>query len=153
MRYQARLPVPFGMLGIRCSETALLGIDFLAPAETDREPDSRFARTVCKQLLAYLEDPDFQFTLRLELQGTPYQKMVWKALTMIPRGKTLTYGQLALRLNSGAQAIGQVCGANPIPIIVPCHRVVGKAGIGGFMRHASGSSLDIKRWLLAHEQD
>jgi methylated-DNA-[protein]-cysteine S-methyltransferase len=58
---------------------------------------------------------------------------------------------LAAGLKSAAQAVGQACGANPIPIIIPCHRVVGKTGLGGFMRHASGDPLDIKRWLLAHE--
>ena len=70
----------------------------------------------------------------------------------IPRGETRSYGDLAAELKSGAQAVGQACGANPIPIIIPCHRVVGKAGLGGFMRDASGPSLDIKRWLLKYEQ-
>lgn len=70
----------------------------------------------------------------------------------IPRGQTRSYGELAAQLKSGAQAVGQACGANPIPVIIPCHRVVGKSGLGGFMRHANGAPLDIKRWLLAHEQ-
>jgi methylated-DNA-[protein]-cysteine S-methyltransferase len=70
----------------------------------------------------------------------------------IPRGKTRSYGELAAELKSAAQAIGQACGTNPIPIIIPCHRVVGKAGLGGFMKHADGDPLEIKRWLLDHEQ-
>jgi methylated-DNA-[protein]-cysteine S-methyltransferase len=107
---------------------------------------------VCEQLQHYLENPDAQFTVPLKPGGTPHQQKVWQAMCNIPRGKTRSYGELAAELKSGAQAVGQACGANPIPIIIPCHRVVGKAGLGGFMRHASGESLDIKRWLLKHEQ-
>ena len=69
----------------------------------------------------------------------------------IPRGKTRSYGELAVELNSGAQAVGQACGANPIAIIIPCHRVVGKTGLGGFIKSTGDTQLEIKRWLLAHE--
>ena len=70
----------------------------------------------------------------------------------IPRGETRSYGELAKQLRSAAQAVGQACGANPLPIVIPCHRVVGKAGMGGFMKHGDGAPLDIKRWLLTHER-
>jgi methylated-DNA-[protein]-cysteine S-methyltransferase len=103
-------------------------------------------------VLRYVENPDTKFTVPLEPGGTQHQQKVWRAMSNIPRGKTRSYGELAAELRSGAQAVGQACGANPIPIVIPCHRVVGKSGLGGFMRHASGASLDIKRWLLAHEQ-
>jgi methylated-DNA-[protein]-cysteine S-methyltransferase len=107
---------------------------------------------VCEQLLNYLENPDMKFAVPLKPGGTSYQQRVWQAMLNIPRGETRSYGELAAALRSCAQAVGQACGANPIPIIIPCHRVVSKSGLGGFMRHASGVSLDIKRWLLAHEK-
>ena len=140
------------MLGIRCTEDALTGIDFLPVGEKPQCTTSAFAKTVCEQLLRYLENPDAQFSVPLKLNGTPHQKKVWQAMLAIPRGQTRSYGELAVELKSCAQAIGQACGANPIPVIVPCHRVVGKAGLGGFARHTSGAHLGIKRWLLAHEQ-
>ena len=152
MGYQAKLTVPFGVLGIHCSEDALTGIDFLPAAEKAQRATSAFAKTVCEQLLHYVDNPDFQFTVPLKPAGTPHQQKVWQAMLRIPRGETRSYGELAAELKSGAQAVGQACGANPIPVIIPCHRVVGKSGLGGFMRHASGSPLDIKRWLLAHER-
>jgi methylated-DNA-[protein]-cysteine S-methyltransferase len=152
MDYQAKLAVPFGVLGIRCTGDVLTGIDFLPATEKPQRASSAFAKTVCEQLLHYLENPDMQFTVPLNPGGTSHQQKVWQAMLDIPRGETRSYGELAAELKSGAQAVGQACGANPIPIIIPCHRVVGKSGLGGFMRHASGTSLDIKRWLLAHEQ-
>jgi methylated-DNA-[protein]-cysteine S-methyltransferase len=152
MIYQAKLPVPFGVLGIRCAGDMLTGIDFLPATEKPQRATNAFAKTVCEQLLRYFENPSARFSLPLDPGGTPHQNKVWRAMLAIPRGETRSYGELAAELGSGAQAVGQACGANPIPVIIPCHRVVGKAGLGGFMRHASGASLDIKRWLLAHEQ-
>jgi len=152
MNYQAKLKAPFGVLGIRCSENALTGIDFLPATEKPQHATSDLAKTICEQLLLYFDDPDVRFTLPLQLKGTRHQQKVWKAMSNIPCGKTRNYGELAIELKSAAQAVGQACGANPIPIVVPCHRVVSKSGLGGFMRHASGAPIDIKRWLLAHEQ-
>ena len=152
MDYQAKLDVPFGVLGICCTGDALTGIAFLPASEKPQRATSAFAKTVCEQLLRYIENPDVRFTVPLELNGTPHQQKVWQAMCDIPRGETRSYGELAAELKSCAQAVGQACGANPIPIIIPCHRVVGRSGLGGFMRHASGASLDFKRWLLAHEQ-
>jgi len=152
MDYQAKLALPFGMLGIRCTEKMLTGIDFLPLAEKMLKPNNALSSLVCEQLLRYIEDPDMQFTVPHELGGTAHQQKVWQALCRIPRGETRSYGELAAELKSAAQAVGQACGANLIPIIVPCHRVVGKAGLGGFMRHGGGYPLEIKRWLLAHEQ-
>jgi len=152
MKYQAKLKVPFGVLGIRCTGDALTGIDFLSAGEKPQRATSAFAKTVCEQLLRYLENPDAQFSVPLELNGTPHQQKVWQTMLDTPRGQTRSYGELAAELKSCAQAVGQACGANPIPIIVPCHRIVCKAGLGGFMCHASGDPLDIKRWLLAHER-
>lgn len=152
MDYQAILAAPRASLGIRCTEDSLLGIDFLALQVPRLLPRNSLAREVCRQMEAYLADAACRFDLPLELTGTPYQRKVWQAMLEIPRGQTLTYGELAAQIGSGARAIGQACGSNPIPIVVPCHRVVSKAGLGGFMHHAEGEALDIKRWLLAHER-
>lgn len=152
MDYQAKLAAPFGVLGIRCRADALTGIDFLPATTTPQAPVDAFAADVCAQLQRYLADPGASFTLPLELHGTPHQLKVWHAMQAIPCGATRSYGELAAALHSSAQAVGQACGANPIPIVVPCHRVVGKSGLGGFMHHAAGAALDIKRWLLTHEQ-
>ncbi len=152
MDYQAKLKAPFGVLGIRCEADALTGIEFLAPDTPPLPPQNAFAQTVCKQLKAYFAGPDFHFDLPLKLDGTAHQNKVWQAMCAIPRGETRSYGELAKELQSCAQAVGQACGANPIPVIIPCHRVVGKAGLGGFMHHSGGYALNIKRWLLAHEK-
>lgn len=151
MEYQAKLQAPFGVLGIRCDAETLTGIDFLPASESSQAPTDAFAATVCIQLLRYFDDPHILFTIPLNLDATPHRLKVWHALCDIPCGQTRSYGELADALGSGAQAVGQACGANPIPIVVPCHRVVGKTGLGGFMQHAHGSPLDIKRWLLVHE--
>jgi len=150
--YQAILKVPFGMLGIRCTKDTLTGIDFLLSGEQPQSATTPIAQTVCEQLLSYIDNPDAKFTVPIKFDGTTHQQKVWQAMCRIPRGKTRGYGELAGELKSAAQAVGQACGANPIPIVVPCHRVVGKNGLGGFMQHTSGDPLDIKRWLLAHEQ-
>ena len=152
MDYQAKLSTPFCVLGIRCADDALTGIDFLPATEKSQTPNNAFAKRVCQQLLNYLENPDALFSIPLKTGGTPHQQKVWRAMLSIPRGQTRSYGELAAELHSGAQAVGQACGANPTPIIIPCHRVLGKSGLGGFMKHASGVPLEIKRWLLAHEQ-
>lgn len=140
------------MLGIRCEGDVLLGIDFLPAGEKPQRAVGALAEDVCRQLLDYFENPDAQFCIPYRLKGTVHQQKVWQALLNIPRGSTRSYGELAAQLHSGAQAVGQACGANPLPIVIPCHRVVGKSALGGFMKHAGGESLAIKRWLLEHEQ-
>lgn len=151
MDYQAKLRAPFGMLGIRCTTDALIGIDFLPASHETQSASNDFAAMVCEQMQRYLDDPRASFSVQLDLHGTSHQHRVWQAIQKIPCGQTRSYGELAGEIGSAAQAVGQACGANPVPIIVPCHRVVGKTELGGFMRHAGGEVLDIKRWLLRHE--
>lgn len=152
MNYQAKLPTPCGMLGIRCEANALTGIDFLEPDATPHPPSQPFAQEVCEQLQAYFSDPNFHFNLSLKLCGTAHQTKVWQAISAIPSGQTRNYGDLATLLDSSPRAVGQACGANPIPIVIPCHRVVSKSGIGGFIHQREGDALDIKYWLLAYEK-
>lgn len=152
MTFQAILAVPFGKLGIRCSESGLLGIEFVSSRLKPRPPATPMAREACDQLHAYFADAGFNFDLPFELDGTHHQCNVWQAMLNIPCGQTLTYGELAKQIGSSAQAVGQACGHNPLPIVIPCHRVIGKAGLGGFMQRTDEDALAIKRWLLTHER-
>lgn len=148
--YDAVIAVPFGALGIEAG-TTLTAIDFLPASAQPRRARTPLAREVCVQLRAYLRDGSHQFDLPLDLAGTDYQRRVWRALIRIPPGRPLSYGALATRLASGARAVGGACRANPVPVIVPCHRVVASAGLGGFMGGERTGPLSIKQWLLAHE--
>jgi len=150
MNFQAIFSAPCAKLGIRCTDVAMLGIEFLTPRTSVMPPRNALAQKACAQLEAYLADADFCFDLPLALAGTEHQHKVWQAMRAIRRGQTQTYGELAAQLCSSARAVGQACGSNPVPIVIPCHRVVGKTGPGGFMHCADGVALDIKRWLLAH---
>ena len=152
MNYQAKLSTPFGMLGIRCEVDVLTGIDFLEQDASPQAPSQAFAREVCEQLQSYFIDPNFHFNISLKLNGTAHQTKVWQAISAIPSGQTRNYGDLATLLTSSPRAVGQACGANPIPIVIPCHRVVSKSGIGGFIHQRGGDALDIKCWLLAYEK-
>lgn len=150
--HAAVVEAPFGKVGIRVSVNAVTGVDYLPVDRAPLEPTGSLAREAVRQIRAYLDDPLHEFDLPCAVQGTPHQRAVWQAISDIPSGKTRTYGELAARIGSGARAVGAACGSNPIPIIVPCHRVVAAGGrLGGFMHSLAAFPLDIKRWLLAHE--
>jgi methylated-DNA-[protein]-cysteine S-methyltransferase len=100
---------------------------------------------------AYFDDPRQRITLPLAASGTPFQRRVWQAIAAIPCGVTRTYGELAHALGSAPRAVGGACRANPCPLVVPCHRVVGRQGLGGFAGARGGRLLAIKTWLLRHE--
>ncbi|MBS0588354.1 MAG: methylated-DNA--[protein]-cysteine S-methyltransferase [Proteobacteria bacterium] len=150
--YQAKLWTPFAVLGIKTEEDWLTAIDYL-PADTPTlAPQTLLAKEVCRQLQAYLAAPDFRFDLSLHIGGTMHQQRVWQAIQAIPSGETSSYAEIATQLHSAPRAVGRACGANRIPIIIPCHRVIAKnGGLGGFMNASDGDPLEIKRWLLRHE--
>jgi methylated-DNA-[protein]-cysteine S-methyltransferase len=127
-------------------------IRYLRPAVPSKSPCNALAERAARQLERYREDPDVRFDLPLLIEGTPFQRRLWEALCAIPRGKTLTYGELARRLGGEARAVGQACGDNRLPIVIPCHRVVAANGLGGFAHATGGYLLEAKRWLLAHER-
>jgi methylated-DNA-[protein]-cysteine S-methyltransferase len=152
--FDACVRTPFAALGITTSATHVTGLRFLAPDTPAKAPRrDTLAHLACVQIHAYLEDARFEFDLPLHLSGTHHRLAVWEAMQRIPAGKTRTYGELAGELRSSARAVGGACGANPIPLIVPCHRIIAASGrIGGFMgSKAEGFELGIKRWLLEHE--
>lgn len=149
--FDAKLPTPFAVLGIRTSGEMLIGIEYLPRGVATLNPVSRLAARVCRQLGRYLDDPEFKFDLPYEFNGTAFQSRVWRAICAIPSGSTLTYLDIARQLESAPRPVGGACGANRIPLVIPCHRVVASHGIGGFMNARGGAPIAIKQWLLRHE--
>lgn len=151
--FAAVVAAPGFALGIRCDGSDWVsGIEFLPP-QAAQPAASPLAREAVRQLAAWLADPDFAFGLPLKPSGTPFQRRVWEKIAAIPRGATRSYGDIAKALHNAPRAVGQACGANPFPLVIPCHRVVAaNGGLGGFDRQGGGFLLDIKRWLLAHER-
>jgi methylated-DNA-[protein]-cysteine S-methyltransferase len=171
--YAAVVRLPCCALGIAVDAKAVTGVRYLPAATPARAPDGALAERAVRELERYLRDPSFRFTVPLAPPGTLFQRRVWDAIGAIPAGQSRTYGELAHKLVTAARAVGQACGANPIALLIPCHRVVGGMGdLGGFMGRA-GSGRDaatsdlfawnddadagrvypaaIKRWLLEHE--
>ena len=125
---------------------------YLPPEFAPKAGRDPLSQEVAAQVTAYLADPDFVFSLPLPQVGTAHQRKVWDAINAIPRGQVLTYGDVARRVGSAPRAVGQACGANWYPLVIPCHRVTASAGIGGFARHDGGFHQNVKRWLLRHER-
>lgn len=149
--FDAVLPAPFGALGVRTEQEEIAEICFLPPGTPPLAPRNALARRACEQLAGYLANARAGFDLPLKASGTPFQRRVWGAIAGIPQGSTLSYGDIARRLSSVPRAVGQACGRNPFPVVVPCHRVVATGALGGFANARSGYLLDTKRWLLRHE--
>ena len=147
------VPAPFGAVGIRSDAGAMLEMVYLPPSFEPQAPRDSLAEQAAVQMTRYLDDPDFRFTLPLAKVGTVFQQKVWTAIAAIPRGAVLTYGDVARRVGSAPRAVGQACGANWFPMVIPCHRVTAAGGLGGFSHHddENGFHLGVKRWLLAHE--
>ncbi len=149
--YDAVVAAPVFALGIRSDDDEVTRIDFLEP-RPEVAPTTPLAVETVRQLRAYLADPDFTFSLPLRPAGTHFQRRVWQEIAAIPGGRTATYGELAKNLKNAPRAVGQACGANPYPVVVPCHRIVATGGgLGGFARERGGFLLEVKRWLLRHE--
>jgi len=150
--YDAVIPAPFGRLGLRLTNGCLSEIDFLDARMPLVRPQDAAARHIARVLNRYFKQPRRALKLPLALHGTEFQRRVWRALVRIPPGEVRQYGELAAALKSSPRAVGNACRANPIPIIVPCHRVVARAGLGGFMGREAGKAIHLKQWLLAHER-
>ena len=110
--------------------------------------DSALLREAARQLTAYFDGSREAFDLPLRVGGSDFQRTICAAIMAIPYGETITYGDIAKTVNAPAQAVGQACGGNPIPIIIPCHRVLGATGLGGF---SGGTGAETKVALLRLE--
>ena len=145
----AVVDTPIGPLGLVASESALQGVSFHA-RRVESEGTSPVLDETARQLDAYFAGELVAFDLPLELHGTDFQRECWLALATIPYGQTVSYGEQARRLGLGnekARAVGAANGQNPLPLVLPCHRVIGADGsLTGF-----GGGLHVKRFLLEHE--
>lgn len=163
MTFPALATIKTGFGGIAISQQAgLLKIDLFSEPTVSQDPlvqdaviqhpitqHTSFKQTT-QEILAYLQGPHQAFSLPAQLAGSAFQQKVWLAIYAIPLGQTRTYSELAAQLQSGPRAVANACGANRLPLLIPCHRVVAKNGLGGFMR-GNKNGLPIKRWLLTHE--
>ncbi len=138
-------------VGVVTRDERVVEIRYLPPSAALQAARNALAATVARQLERYREDPDTRFDLPVLVEGTVLQRAVWDAMCAIPRGSTRTYGDIARELGADARAIGQACGDNRLPLVIPCHRVVAADGIGGFAHATGGYLLEVKRWLLTHE--
>jgi methylated-DNA-[protein]-cysteine S-methyltransferase len=145
---------PVGPLLLRCDGDLLTGIEFQRRRPTKHEHPAGAARRpplreAIRQLQAYFRGDLHEFDLPLEASGTAFQRQTWKALQSIPYGETISYAELARRVGNprAVRAVGTANGANPLPIVIPCHRVIGSDGkLTGY-----GGGLDIKQQLLKLE--
>lgn len=151
MHWEAILQFPKMKVALATRGERVAQIRYLPPEAPTKDPENPLAERAARQLERYREDPDAKFDLPLLVQGTPFQRRLWDALCQIPRGRTLTYGALARRLGAEARAVGQACGDNMLPIVIPCHRVIAASGLGGFAHSTDGYLIEAKRWLLLHE--
>lgn len=150
-QYQAVIQAPFAHLGLILQPQGVQRIDFL-PLDYPLQPSSHeHVQSLIRVLEQYWRDPVSALDLPLIYQGSAHQLRVWRAMLDIPVGQTRSYGELARQIGSSPRAVGQACGANPLPILIPCHRVVGKSSRGGFMHRQDSGALAYKDWLLQHE--
>jgi methylated-DNA-[protein]-cysteine S-methyltransferase len=152
--FDAILDTPIGLLGIQFDKAKLKSIQFVNSPVVPMPfvTLSSTAKKIAKRFEAFFSFAQNLHDLPYVLHGTPFQKRVWQALCKIPLGETRCYGDLAKKLDTSARAIGMACRTNPLPIIVPCHRIVAANDIGGYCGQTSGNKLSIKQWLLAHER-
>jgi methylated-DNA-[protein]-cysteine S-methyltransferase len=155
MSWDAVVDFPVMKVGVQTRDDRVVEIRYLPPSSAALSARNSLAERAARQLERYRDDPDATFDLPLRIEGTPLQRSVWEAMRAIPRGETRTYGAIAQQIGETdykkLRAIGQACGDNRLPIVIPCHRVVAADGLGGFAHSTDGYLIEAKRWLLLHE--
>ena len=147
--HSLRIDSPAGRLMLQERDSAIVRLTWRQPVETGKITEgSPLLAEAARQLVEYFAGERRDFDLPLAPAGSAFHKDVWRLMCEIPFGETATYGDLARKLESAAQPVGAACGANPIAILIPCHRVVAAAGLGGF---SGGAGVESKRFLLHHE--
>ena len=153
--FDAVIDFPKFKVGVKTRDERVVEVKYLPLSAQSIPPKTPLAERAARQLERYRDDPDTRFDLPVLIEGSTLQRAVWEAMCAIPRGRTRTYGDIALELEAAHFAtpreIGQACGDNRLPIVIPCHRVVAADGIGGFGHSTGGYLLEVKRWLLMHE--
>ena len=146
------IETPIGPITVTVRNGAVAEIAFAAARNAalsgTAAEDAEVLDGAAAQLRDYFAGRRHRFTVPIALEGTPFQRRVWTAMTEIPYGRLRSYAALARQLSTAPRAVGGACGRNPIPIIVPCHRVVSETGIGGY---SGGAGLVTKRRLLKLE--
>lgn len=150
----ALIHTPFGAVAVTAYNNQL-AIELLVaePSESteiSKQSSHPLIANACQQIISYINNPKSSFDIALSQHGTVFQQQVWHAIAAIPVGQVRTYGELASDIGSGPRAVANACGANNLPLVVPCHRVVAQHGLGGFMQ-GKPNGLFIKQWLLQHE--
>ena len=140
------LHTPIGAVTVSEDNGRIVALDWGWARDQDETPLLIRARDA---LNAYFDGARFAFDLPLDPPGTTYRRRVWEAMCRIPAGATRSYGEIASAAGGSARSVGQACGSNPIPILIPCHRVLGSSGLGGY---SGGEGLATKRYLLALER-
>ncbi len=146
------LSTPFGSIRVRASDNEILEVTFSKETARDNFPEDSIVSNLFKQKKTTFSDPKTIIYIDYRASGTSFRERVWHEISLIPSGSTRTYGQIANKLGSSARAVGMACGDNPVPLIIPCHRVVAKSGIGGFNHSIGHFEKSVKLWLLNHER-
>ena len=147
--FNAIVQTPFGAVGVMV-QGVQVSIVLLPTKQDAKITEHKTAIKVVKQIELYFANAHNDFNLPLVIKGTAFQRRVWQVISAIPCGQVLTYSQIASQIGSGARAVANACGANQLPLVIPCHRVVAKNGLGGFMQ-GNVHGAKIKTWLLKHE--
>lgn len=142
------VPSPLGGLVLSANADAIVEISWTDAAPTGEHPTPLLTEAA-RQLAAYFADPTAVFSLPLDPAGDAFETAVWREMCAIPVGRTATYGDLGKSTGRPARAVGGACGRNPIPIVIPCHRVVGADG--RMVGYSGRGGVETKRWLLQHE--
>jgi len=150
----ALIKTPFGGVAVSACN-GQLAIELLVAESVDviemaKQSSNPVIMNACQQIMRYLKNPDMRLDIPMSQHGTMFQQRVWQAIAAIPVGQVRTYGELARDIGSGPRAVANACGANSLPLVVPCHRVVAQHALGGFMQ-GKPNGLFIKQWLLQHE--
>lgn len=149
-QYDIIFKTDIALIGLQFDGSNLIQVDYLKNKKIT-VASSRAAERVKNKIEDYLADKTRTLKVDMTLNVTPFQKKVLEQLQRIPYGETRTYGEIAKILKTSPRAVGNACRNNPVPIVIPCHRVVSATGIGGYDGARSGSLLDIKRKLLQKE--
>jgi len=151
--FEAVIDSPLGMLGIKLIDDRLAELHFLASDASEFSSDSLAVKKIITELGNYFTDAKHVFDVPYVLSGTALQRKIWQVISKIPVGTTISYGEVAKKLGTGPRVIGNACRSNPIPIVIPCHRIVASNGdLCGYCGFTKGLSLNNKKWLLEHEK-
>jgi methylated-DNA-[protein]-cysteine S-methyltransferase len=147
-----RYDSPLGPLLLTLADGALFALEYETSGANESYPELP-GGAVRGWLDGYFKGAETSVVPPLAMRGTTFQQRVWRAMLDIPVGSTRTYGEIAKLIGSAPRAVGQACKRNFLPIIIPCHRVVGGQSIGGYEGALAGQRVERKSWLLQHEKN